>query len=52
MTVTRGGSRDQERPQSLSPTVIRGLHAVRGVLLALAATVTAVTGLIMALMHR
>jgi hypothetical protein len=52
MTVTRPPSPDNERPRRISHVAIRGIHAVRGLLLALAAVITAVTGLIVALINR
>jgi hypothetical protein len=51
MTVTRPPSPDNEESRPLSPGVIRGIHAVRGLLLALAAFISAVTGLIIALVR-
>jgi hypothetical protein len=51
MTVTRASARDNEESRTVSPTVIRGIHAVRGLLLALAAVISAVTGLIIAVVH-
>jgi hypothetical protein len=49
MTVTRRSCPDNEHPPSLSPGVIRGIHAVRRLVLALAAFLSALTGLILAL---
>ena len=51
MTVTRSPDRDNEQSKPVSPKVILGIQAVRGLLLALAALVSAVTGLIIALIH-
>jgi hypothetical protein len=51
MTVARPPDRDNEESPTVSPRVIRGIHAVRGLLLALAAFISAVTGLVLA-MHR
>jgi hypothetical protein len=51
MTVTRPSSQDNGESRHVSPTVIRGIHAVRGLLLALAALITAVTGLVVALVR-
>lgn len=49
MTVTRPPSSDNEPSPRVSHTVISGIHAARGLLLALAALISAVTGLIIAL---
>lgn len=51
MTVTRPPSADNEESRQVSPGVIRGIHAARGIILALAAFISAVTGLIIALIR-
>jgi hypothetical protein len=51
MTVTRPPGPDNEGSQLVSPRVIRGIHAVRGLLLALAAFISAITGLIVAVIR-
>jgi hypothetical protein len=51
MTVTRPPGPDNEESQPVSPRVIRGIHAMRGLLLALAAVISATTGLIIALVR-
>jgi hypothetical protein len=51
MTVTRPPGADNAESRNVSPKVIRGIHAVRGLLLALAAFISAITGLIIALMR-
>jgi hypothetical protein len=50
MTVTRTLGQDNRQSPEDSPTVIRSIHAVGGLLLALAAFISAITGLIIALM--
>lgn len=52
MTVTRPPNPHNGRSRTVAQSVIRGVHAARGLLLAAAAFVTALTGLIVALSHR
>jgi hypothetical protein len=51
MTVTRPPGPDNGPTPAPSRTVISGIHAVRGLLLAVAALVSAVTGLVIALIR-
>jgi hypothetical protein len=52
MTVTRPPNPHNEQSRTVAQTVICGVQAARGLLLAAAAFVTALTGLIVALAHR
>jgi hypothetical protein len=52
MTVTRPPNPHNGRWRTVAHSVIRVVHAVRGLLLAAAAFVTALTGLIIAIVHR
>jgi hypothetical protein len=52
MTVTRPPKPHNGRPQTVAQSVIRGVHAARGLLLAAATFMTALSGLIVALAHR
>ena len=52
MTLTRPPNPHNGKSQTVAQSVIRGVHAACGLLLAAAAFVTALTGLIVALANR